>query len=247
MRILSVSIFLVFILSSCEEEQPTAVDYNEIVLDSLIVQNFYDDAKQLYFDELYDNPSHQNNDTSLIYEDEINDILKVIQAVYDSDLPQRDTVFEKYDIHARYCYDFSAISLNVAPDSTEIKNLVDGEIPTGQQHLDSLINTYGFDSVNTAANYPETPWLKLFCAEEFNMIPIKKSFSKVPSVIAAKIVKGCGGDGNNIILDRGNNEATITFSIGRGDCWSGCLYHKYWVFRIRGTKSEFVQSWESGE
>lgn len=247
MRINSVFIFLVLILISCEKEPPTIVNYNEIVLDSLIINKFYNDAKQLYFDELYDNSTHQNNDTSLIYEDQINDILKIFQAVYDSDLPQRDTIFEKYDIHARYCYDFNSISLKVAPDSAEIKNLVSGEIPTGQQHLDSLINTYGFDSVKSAASYPETPWLKLFCSKEYNMIPIKKSFSKIPSVITAKIVKGCGGDGNNIILDRGNNEATITFSIGRGDCWSGCIYHKYWVFQIRGTKPEFVQSWERGE
>ncbi len=247
MQKLSVFIFIAFILVSCEETQISTVDYNAIELDSSIINGYEKDARQLYFHEIISNPNHPDYDTTAIDEEKIKDILKIIQAVYDTDIPERDTVFNKYDIHSRYCYSFNSISLKVASDSSEIQNLVDNQIPTGQKQMDSLLTTFEFDSVKTNTGYPDSAWLTLYCRGEYNMIPIQQAFADIPSVLNAEINKGCGGDGNNIRLDRDNNEASIIFSIGRNDCPSGCLYHKYWVFRIRGTKAEFVQSWVNGK
>ncbi|NME72982.1 hypothetical protein [Flammeovirga aprica] len=55
--------------------------------------------------------------------------------------------------------------------------------------------------------------------------------------------KGCNGDGSAINLERTGNSGTITFSIGSWDCPSGCLYHRYWVFKVEGGKAEFIEAY----
>jgi hypothetical protein len=47
-----------------------------------------------------------------------------------------------------------------------------------------------------------------------------------------------------ITLSRDGDSATITFSIGRGDCPAGCIYHKYWEFRVLNDYAEFVKTFE---
>ncbi len=36
--------------------------------------------------------------------------------------------------------------------------------------------------------------------------------------------------------------ATQYFSIGRGDCPSGCIYRKYWIFEVANGVARFVGS-----
>jgi hypothetical protein len=43
--------------------------------------------------------------------------------------------------------------------------------PTGNQALDDILSTYGFDSVKTAYSYPNFPWLTIFTKKELTMIP----------------------------------------------------------------------------
>ncbi|MFO8086214.1 MAG: hypothetical protein R6T91_00225 [Bacteroidales bacterium] len=51
-------------------------------------------------------------------------------------------------------------------------------------------------------------------------------------------------DGNTITIDKQNIKAFITFSIGRGDCMSGCIYHRYWQFVVENNIAKFVKSWD---
>lgn len=130
-------------------------------------------------------------------------------------------------------------------DQPGIINLSNGIFPTGDLDLDTLLNTYHFDSVKTYYSYPNFPWLTIFTKEEYNLIPVENEFEAIESVFIAEFSKVCIGDGNTITLIRNNSSATITFSIGSGDCPAGCIYHKYWEFKVMNGKATFIQTYEN--
>jgi hypothetical protein len=235
-------IIFTLLLYSCEKDDKI-IDNNDIKLDSYIIENYSDDAKQLYFHEIYQDSTHTNYTNPILDENEINKILKIIQAVYNSDSPERDTVFDIYDIQGYYCYSFNSISLRVDTGLTEIKNLANNIFPTGEAGLDNLLTNYNFDSVKTSYSYPRFPWLTIYTGDEYNMIPIEKEFSDIESIQIAEFNKGCVGDGNSIELTRDDDLATIIFSIGSGDCPAGCIYHKYWEFSVLNGIAEFVKTY----
>ncbi len=235
-------LILALVVYSCESDD-TLIGYDEIDLKPFIIDNYTRDAKQLYMNEIFHDNNHVNFDNPIIDSKEVNKILKLIQAVYDSNSPESDTVFNLYEIHGYYCYSFNSIGLKVKTELPEIKNLSNEIIPTGNANLDNLLSIYNFESVETAYSYPDFPWLTIYSINEYNMIPLEKEFSDLSSVLIAEFQDGCVGDGNNISLIRSPYSSTITFSIGRGDCPSGCTYHKYWEFNVQNGKAEFVKSY----
>lgn len=233
----------IFFFGCTKEEKP--IDYKQIELTPYIIENYTNDAKQLYMHEIINDSLHVNYYNPILDTNEIDKILKIIQAVYDSDSPERDTVFNVFQIHGYYCYSFNAISLQVQTDDPGIINLSQDSIPTGDLDLDALLATYHFDSVKTFYSYPNFPWLTIFTKDEYNLTPLEDEFEEIESVFIAEFGKGCVGDGNTITLIRNNSSATITFSIGSGDCPAGCIYHKYWEFEVTNGVATFVQSYEN--
>lgn len=218
--------------------------------DTTIREQYARDARLLYMHEIaQDSSTHPNYTNPKLDTSGINEILDIIKAVHDLQIPERDTVFNVYDIHARYCYNFHAVNIKVDAGAPEIENLVNEEVPTGHAGLDSILTTYSFDSVKTYRSYPDFPWLSVYFSEEYNMIPIEKAFQDIASVIntekttASKTL--CAGDGNTIKLTRNNGTATLTFSIGEGDCPAGCTYHKYWEFEVQNGHAEFIRTYEN--
>lgn len=240
-----VSIICVIIIFIGCQKTDDQINYDKIELSEFVLENYYKDAQQLYFHEVIQNKSHPNYNESELNVDEIKNILKIIQAVYDSKSPERDIVFDEHQIHGYYCYSFSSISLKVKTETPEIENLSNQITPTGNKILDSLLEHYSLDSVRTLYSYPDFPWLTLYTKEEFNMIPVEKELSLLEPVLIAESNKICVGDGNNITLERNKSVATITFSIGSGDCPAGCIYHKYWEFKVSNGKAKFVRTYEN--
>lgn len=105
----------IFLLLSCDKHNSLEKDYglDGVALESYIIENYTRDAKQLYFHEILQNTAHAGYDDSVIDENEVNKILQIIQAVYNLDIPERDTIFDIYKIHGYYCYSFNSISLKV--------------------------------------------------------------------------------------------------------------------------------------
>ncbi|MCB2196439.1 MAG: hypothetical protein KQH79_11315 [Bacteroidetes bacterium] len=231
MKKLTLFLFLIAVFSSCEEGE-FGVNYEQIELEDYIIENYLYDAKQLYYEEILNDSTHFNYNNTEFDTVEIYKILKIIQAVYNSGSQYRDEVFNNYSIHTLYCNSLNTIGLKVQTNSSEIINLVNGVIPTGNEQFDNILQTYKFDSIRTAYSYPDFPWLTLISSGEFNMIPIEEELNNIPAITIAEMHNGCFGDGNNISLRRSRKSAIITFSIGQLDCPAGCLYHKYWEFEV---------------
>jgi len=75
------------------------------------------------------------------------------------------------------------------------------------------------------------------------MIPVEKEFAALEPLEVAYFNNGFIGDGNNITLTRNADSAIITFSIGSGDCPSGCIYHRYWEFRVSNGTASLIKSY----
>lgn len=238
-RILPLLLLTILLYQCTSEDMSPSCD--DISLDPFIVENYSDDALNLYFHEITQDESHPNYSNPELDSDEIEKILKIIQAVYNSDSPERDTVFDVHKIHGYYCYSFNSVNFKVDAKRSEIENLATNVIPTGDAYIDNLLTTYGFDTVRTSYGYPQTPWITLYTDGEYNMIPIKKAFVKSDAIEGDDTNEFCIGDGDGIGLRRSGDSATITFSIGRGDCPAGCFYHRYWEFSVKDCQAKFVR------
>ena len=237
---------------SCNEKEIIRIEFivvegSVVRSDSFVADEYYEDAKQIYFHKVISDSSHPNYDDPILDITKINEILGVIQAVYDSNSPERDTVFDVYEIHAHLCFNLNSITIEGKTNLPEIQNLAKGIIPTGNAELDAILTTYHFDSVEKLhKDYPKYPWLILYSSQDYNMIPIEKALRSLPSIVTADFEKHCIGGGNHISIERDSDSATIAFSIGRGDCPSGCEFRRFWEFKVIGDKAYFKKSYERG-
>ena len=238
MRTLMIILF-VFLFAGCEKEIPLNLD--NVTIGSFIKDNYINDARQLYLRDILADSNHPNYNEAVLDTNEINEILGIFQLVYNLKSPIRDTVFDIYKIHALPCYSLQSIGLKVDVSAPEIINMVNGQIPTGNNDLDNVLTKYEFDSVRTAYSYPDFPWLSIYTKNSYNLKPLIKAIEEVPSVILAENNGGCF-DGNDINLERDSDKATISFSIGRGDCPAGCIYRRYWIFRIENNRVKYIKT-----
>ncbi len=232
---------------SCAEQNPDLSDTGQLnpLPDTFILNNYTQDAKNLYYKEILSDSSHFNFYNPKLDTTEIVKILEIIQAVYELNSPESDTVFHYYKIHGYYCFSFNSVSLKVQTEIPEIQNLADGIIPTGDSQLDAVLVKYKIDSVKTFhSSYPGFPWLTVYTGEEYNMIPAERDFEQLPQIMIAELNNSCIGDGNTIELTRNDDSAIITFSIGSGDCPAGCIYHRYWEFRVENGQARFMGVYE---
>lgn len=240
---------ILFVLFSCDKNENNPLknsgESEMVVLDTFIVNNFMEDAKQLYMHEIYNDSTHFNYNNSIIDTNEINKILNIIQMIYHLDIPERDTVFEVNNIHARYCYEFNNITIQALSGAPEINNMLYEIIPTGDPILDSILLSNQFEAAAiVGGSIPGNIWITIRFTGEQNMVAIGKKLLAVTNIFDAKVIGICAGDGNTISIDRNSNPNTITFSIGKGDCPAGCGYHKYWEFSVSDTLAEFIRSYE---
>ena len=137
MKKLNLFIGLLIIILACEKEKNENLN-NSFKIDEFISENYTEDAKQLLFREIISDSNHVDFNNPEFNSQEIEDILKIIQAVYNLDSPEKDTVFNIYEIHAFPHYSFNSILLLVDPNAEEIINMINGTLPTGNNKLDSL-------------------------------------------------------------------------------------------------------------
>lgn len=207
-------------------------------------KSYLPDCRELYVREILADTTHANYHNPELDPDALQKLLDAFRLVYNLDVPERDTVFTVYNIHALRCHSLSSILLEVDPEAPEIQKMVNGLIPTDYAPLDQLLVPYGFDSVRVSYHYPDFPWLSLRTKGYYNLVPLIHAFEKLPYVLVAEENGGCF-DGNNITLQRDNGQIFLTFSIGRGDCPAGCIYRRYWKFRVGENQAWFAGSWEN--
>lgn len=225
---------------SCERDPE---DDSKVEVREFIRQEYYDDARQLYYDEFSPKPGHANFNVAEFDEDAISDILRLIQVVYDAGIPERDTVFAEYNIH-KYCVSsFNYLTVSVDPTNNAIAKWVENKTITGDVSLDKFISHYDFDQISKSYSYPSFSWVNVKFKKAWNTIKMADDLQEIDGINKVERNQGCVGDGDDITMMRDEHHAILTFSIGRGDCPAGCTYRRHWEFKVKGNMATFLRSY----
>ncbi len=233
-------------LFSCTKNSPKNPPpcRNIIPIDTFIANHYTDDSKDLYLSEIYNDSSHFNFNNPVLDPVELQDVLGIIQAVYNLQSTESKAVFNQYKIHSRLCNLSHTVSIGVNVSATEIINLANNKIPTGNVLLDNILSTYHFDSVSHMFSiYDSTlPYLRIYTPNIYNLNPIINQLKTISTITMSEIGGRCYGDGDRIIMNRYTDSTLIDFSYGWGDCPSGCMSRYGWLFKVKCGVASFVKN-----
>ena len=101
-------LFLLLMFTGCND---SLLNLDDIIVESFIKDNYLLDCKHIYFEEIKANPGHFNFNDPVLDEGEINELLAMLQMVYELETPETDTVFNYYNIHTLYCFSLNKLNI----------------------------------------------------------------------------------------------------------------------------------------
>jgi hypothetical protein len=175
----------------------------------------------------------------------IDTVFRALIAVYNATvLPARDTVISMLQIHT-----FPDPAMNrfvVAADSTLswMQQLKAGNIPTGNAEIDDLISTYNLTNYTYSNSSNLYAWHELvfLTNDNYNLFALTDLFGALPQVQFAELDYYVG-DGGTIRDSIYSDHVELTYNYAWGDCMAGCMYQRYWKFKVYFDCSvEYVES-----
>ncbi|MGM0650664.1 MAG: T9SS type A sorting domain-containing protein, partial [Bacteroidota bacterium] len=153
-------------------------------------------------------------------------------AVWNADeLAARDTVVEMFDIHSRELYAVNYILVGADSTLAWMQELEAGNIPCGNDTVDSLINRYSLNLTNYYSHAWED-WPRFDGESNLNMGPLGRLFLPIYGVQYVDTLVNTVLDGDRIDFSINSEFVELTYSYGWGDCLNGCMYRRYWKFNV---------------
>lgn len=147
-------------------------------------------------------------------------------------LPARDTVVDVYAIHAYPSPATGSMILELFDSEGWVQNLVRGEVPTGEPTVDTLMARYSLSVGNVwRSSATGNVLLTLGSPEPLNVESLANLFAGITGVRFAE-PNGYVGDGNDIRGSVGNERILLDYSVGYGDCPSGCIGRRFYHFAV---------------
>ncbi|MEX1190656.1 MAG: T9SS type A sorting domain-containing protein [Brumimicrobium sp.] len=182
------------------------------------------DLRKIFQDNL---PEKDSIEVPPIYGDTI---LDALIAVYNIDTPERDTVIDIYNIHT-----FPTIStgnFGASVNSQLIQNL---------NELDSLMNKY-----NITHEYRQSfgdYYIDFGVSKKYNQPALINALVSIPGIYSPYINEDRTNE-NDIKSTIYNNHVELLYSYAWGDCPMGCVYERFWKFKIYyDCSAEFIESY----
>ncbi len=176
------------------------------------------------------------------------DILARIAAVYNSNLPARDTVFSQLNITQFKPIDLLRFDLRLDTAHGWTNQFLTGNpAATSNSFVNALAQQYGF----VVESYQYMPaWVlthgaeaRVRIASPHNTNAIARIIAMQAGVVTANAVSP-SGDGNQIVYKKEGDYHVLTFRYGWEDCPAGCVYQRDWLFRVyQDCSVEFVTSY----
>jgi len=243
-------LILIFILgilfvTNCNSDNDLTENQNE--LNSFIYENYWEDAKQIYQNEVANNFNHFNYDLEYLDSLEILKISKNIQSVYELTIPEQDSIFNQYQIHANIGYIFTKLTFKVEDNqtigSTETMNLI---LPSSDEN--ELFNFYNNNQFVFTQPVPiATNWVDVEFNENKNLTYLKNQLLNISFIPNVEIGPFSAGHSSKMKFERFENHNITTFRMGLGDCWAGCITKRYWKFKTTEDSAEFIESYYGNE
>ena len=196
---------------------------------------YYDqDIKHLALKRIYDLKS-PSVDSIKIPEKFQDTIRKGLAAIFNlTNLKERDSVFDHYCIHQSISDKlFTSIYVGVDKSFAWTQQWKNKNITTGIPDLDKLLSTHGFtvSSYSNLINYAVLTTNQLI-----NIMPLCDSLEKFAGVLYSE-PQPVNGDGDKIIYTKIGNDRFYDFTVGYGDCQSGCTGKHTFKFKVNSNCS----------
>lgn len=203
----------------------------------LVLQTAYDaDVKHLALQRIFANTVPV--DTILIkYRDSITvpqfvqePIWEGLSAIFNlTAVPERDSVFDKYCIHQQVSYVYHSIYVGVDTSYSWTHQWQNLNTTTGITSLDNLLSTYGF-TVTYFSSFGGN-YARLTTNQNINVLPLCDSIETFNGVLYSE-PDFYAGDGDEITYIVSGSDRLYYFTLGLGDCYSGCTEFHTYKFRV---------------
>lgn len=234
-------LILLFFLSTSVKSQ---IIQSSCVASDSIIEIYKEDATLLTLRRIYLN-GDSHKDSVIIPENYIDTVLNAMIAVYNAtSIPERDTVIDVFGIIPFYNYGLHMFSLGADSGLVWMNQLEIGNLNTGFTELDNIITNYNF----TQYGYYDWPWWyhsSTFVSNEtYNVKALIEPLNLSQQVYYAdpdfQIF-----DGPDMLHIIHSNYVEMRYMRRWGDCPSGCMYQRTWVFNVYFDCSvEFVESYD---
>lgn len=225
-------IFLLFSLNLRSQVYPSSCAGSATLLSS-----YKTDAGRLAVKRAFDSNS-SDKDSVEIHQTVSNQYLNALLSVYNATaLPVRDTIVY-LDIHTNPFLPLNNFVIKADSGLLWMKKLRLGSIPTGDISFDNIAFKYGMQCIPN--NYFYHPLLQyhsvlLRTNANYNLFPLCNQFMYLPGVQLATPDATLQPEFHIFDPNSSNPNFTdtyLTFTVGWDDCIAGCMYRRYWSFRV---------------
>lgn len=222
---------------------------DDIEIAPFIYKNYLHTAKELSLVENgigpYDTFRRAPNNTPYLDYEKVEDILKILSAVYYLHSPQTDTIFNIIEFKSPYCmflnrmllYAYESNHPNSENEAWE--KLINGNLNTGYKELDDLIEKYDVVSASKYPTYENRFNIYVNTKDDLNMFVVSQEFAELENIARGRMSGGCITfwiEDYQIYLNIKAESAKITFwAYGYGND------HKYWEFKVEHGKAELTR------
>lgn len=218
-------------------------------VDDWIEEEYHYDAQRLALREIMSDTIHEFQDSIFIPKSITEEYLGILSSVYFQHTGLTDTLFNHYSIHvfpdlrfSQYVLN-SQITLQADTNFTWIKAYIQDSLVSGNIKFDSVTSLYNFRLLYVTYLTSRT-FLVIGSADVLHLKPLISFLESLDGIELANAGHVCC-DGNDIDVTFANDTVFINFSIGWGDCPSGCINTHYWKYSVLDCISTFLDSYGS--
>src|SRR6266853_1247900 len=165
-----------------------------------------------------------------IPQDAVRPYYNALVLVYATALPARDTVVDVYRIHTMGPATRSLL-LQLLGNEPWVQHLARREIPTGDPTVDTLLTRYSLSVGSAYTMQNGDVLLTLAPPEPLNMQALAGLFHGITGVRFAE-PNNLVGDGNDMSGLIDGSRVLLDYSVGYGDCPSGCIARRFYHFAV---------------
>lgn len=250
--LLSLSMAFLIGLSSCKNRKPKEKAIEVPVIAADLMSKYREDAHRLAAREFNTTTRRQDPQVKLPRE-RVDFFLKTLQKIHlisreDANIPDIS------HIHTTGNPALKRVMVILENDALFADNWREGRRTTTNMYLNQVMSENGLKVKDCRESSIGTSCI----VEASDFVNTKDLAFILQNIDGIKIAEpdGMAGDGNNIEYgSEGKNHTALKFSVGKGDCPSGCIYRKYWVFYLQpdgkinymGTRGEIPEEGNNEE
>jgi hypothetical protein len=159
-------------------------------------------------------------------------IFNGLSKVYQMKIPARDSIALIYQIHTFPVLDVYCFTLYVDTTKTWVKVWQRGSRLTGNPEVDRLMLKHGLTIVWVHVDQWGRTVVDLKAIRPLNPNSLVREFEKIAGITNGVVDNSAIGEGNNITVRITGKYWVFDFSVGYEDCPAGCIFRRYWTFRV---------------